>query len=90
MSMKMRRTRRKTVDFFLEMWYSPFRTNGLSERDEGMANYTEEQWYARKVELMEKCFDCFAERGLHGTGIRVLASESIIQSYIPISRTWTT
>ena len=75
MSMKMRRRRRKTVDFFLEMWYSPFRTNGLSERDEGMANYTDEQWYARKVELMEKCFDCFAERGLHGTGIRVLASE---------------
>lgn len=22
---------------------------------------------------MEKCFDCFAERGLHGTGIRALA-----------------
>ena len=40
-----------------------------------MANYTEEQWYAKKVELMEKCFDCFAEHGLHGTGIRVLASE---------------
>ena len=40
-----------------------------------MANYTEEQWYAKKVELMEKCYDCFAEHGLHGTGIRVLASE---------------
>ncbi len=40
-----------------------------------MANYTQEQWQARKVELMEKCFDCFAEHGLHGTGIRVLASE---------------
>ena len=40
-----------------------------------MANYTEEQWYAKKVELMEKCYECFAEHGLHGTGIRVLASE---------------
>ena len=40
-----------------------------------MANYTEEQWNAKKAELMEKCFDCFAEHGLHGTGIRVLASE---------------
>ena len=24
---------------------------------------------------MGKCFDCFAEYGLHGTGIRVLANE---------------
>ena len=40
-----------------------------------MANYTDEQWNARKIELMEKCFDCFAEHGLHGTGIRVLANE---------------
>ena len=40
-----------------------------------MANYTEEQWSAKKVELMEKCFDCFAKHGLHGTGIRILARE---------------
>ena len=40
-----------------------------------MANYTEEQWNAKKVELMEQSFDCFARHGLHGTGIRVLASE---------------
>lgn len=40
-----------------------------------MANYTEEQWNAKKAELMEKCFDCFAKHGLHGTGIRILASE---------------
>ena len=32
-----------------------------------------EQFEARKTELMEKCFECFAENGLHGTGIRVLA-----------------
>ena len=65
----------RPVDFFVRICYSSFRTNGLSKRGDEMANYTEEQWYARKVELMEKCFDCFAEHGLHGTGIRVLASE---------------
>lgn len=37
-----------------------------------MANYTREQFDARKTELMERCFDCFAENGLHGTGIRTL------------------
>lgn len=37
-----------------------------------MPNYTEEQFQAKKVELMEKCYDCFAELGLHGTGIRAL------------------
>ena len=38
-----------------------------------MANYTEEQWNAKKVELMEKCYNGFAELGLHGTGIRGVA-----------------
>ena len=38
-----------------------------------MANYTEEQWNARKIELMEKCYNGFADLGLHGTGIRGLA-----------------
>ena len=38
-----------------------------------MANYTKEQWNAKKEALMEKCYDCFAEYGLHGTGIRALA-----------------
>ena len=38
-----------------------------------MANYTKEQWRAKQEALMEKCFDCFAEYGLHGTGIRALA-----------------
>ena len=37
-----------------------------------MANYTKEQWNAKKEALMEKCYDCFAEYGLHGTGIRAL------------------
>ena len=38
-----------------------------------VANFTEEQWNAKKVELMEKCFNGFADLGLHGTSIRVLA-----------------
>ncbi|MGN0115486.1 MAG: TetR/AcrR family transcriptional regulator [Acutalibacteraceae bacterium] len=38
-----------------------------------MANYTEEQWNAKKVELMEKCYNGLSELGLHGTGIRALA-----------------
>ena len=33
----------------------------------------EEQHRNRKQELMEKCFDCFAENGLCGVGIRALA-----------------
>ena len=39
-----------------------------------MANYTREQWNTKKEGLMEKCFDCFAEYGLHGTGIRALGA----------------
>ncbi len=37
-----------------------------------MATYTKEQFEAKKNELMEKCYEGFAERGLHGTGIRAL------------------
>ena len=37
-----------------------------------MANYTKEQWNAKKADIMEGCYDCFAENGLHGTGIRAL------------------
>lgn len=33
----------------------------------------EEQRMNRKQELMEKCFECFAENGLSGVGIRALA-----------------
>lgn len=32
----------------------------------------EEYYLARKTELMEKCYECFAEKGLDGTGIRDL------------------
>lgn len=38
-----------------------------------MANYTDEQWNAKKADLMVKCYEGFSELGLHGTGIRTLA-----------------
>ncbi|MDD5952498.1 MAG: TetR/AcrR family transcriptional regulator, partial [Oscillospiraceae bacterium] len=38
-----------------------------------MPNLTDENWNGKKIELMEKCFDAFAELGLHGTGIRGVA-----------------
>ena len=34
---------------------------------------TEQQHNERKAELMEKCFECYAENGLTGTGIKALA-----------------
>lgn len=34
---------------------------------------TEQQHNERKRELMEKCFECYAENGLTGTGIKALA-----------------
>jgi len=33
---------------------------------------TEQQHNERKAELMEKCFECYAENGLSGVGIRAL------------------
>lgn len=36
---------------------------------------TERQRNERKKEIMEKCFDCYAENGLTGTGIKTLAHE---------------
>ncbi len=51
-----------------------------------MANYTEEQWNAKKVEIMESCFASLSDLGLHGTGVRTLASScgystSVIYTY---------
>ncbi len=37
-----------------------------------MPNYTKEQWNDIKTNLMEKCYECFSECGLNGTGIRGL------------------
>ena len=34
---------------------------------------TEQQHNERKREMMEKCFECYAENGLTGTGIKALA-----------------
>lgn len=39
-----------------------------------MAIYTEEQWNEKKVEIMEKCYDGFADLGLHGTGLKTLTN----------------
>ena len=36
---------------------------------------TERQHNDRKIEIMEKCFDCYAENGLSSTGIKTLAKE---------------
>jgi len=33
----------------------------------------EEQFQAKKIELMEKCYECYAENGLNSVGIRDLA-----------------
>ena len=35
---------------------------------------TEQQHNERKREMMEKCFECYAENGLTGTGIKALAA----------------
>ena len=40
-----------------------------------MANYTTEQWKSKKEDFMEGCYDCFAEYGLHGTGIRTICED---------------
>lgn len=36
---------------------------------------TEQQHNDRKKEIMEKCFECYAENGLTGTGIKTLAEK---------------
>ncbi len=33
----------------------------------------EKQYNTRKTQIMEACFDCYAEHGLHGTGISALS-----------------
>ena len=34
---------------------------------------TPQQHNEKKIEIMEKCFECYAENGLTGTGIKALA-----------------
>ncbi len=37
-----------------------------------MPTLTEEKYSEKKKELMEKSYECFADNGLHGTGVRAL------------------
>ena len=39
-----------------------------------MAKLNQEKHNAKKIELMEKCFECYAESGLTGTGVKALAA----------------
>ena len=41
---------------------------------EGYMKTTEQQHNEKKEELMKKCFECYAENGLTGTGIKALAA----------------
>ena len=38
-----------------------------------MRHRNEEHYTERKREIMEKCFECYAVNGLHGTGVKALA-----------------
>ena len=38
-----------------------------------MTNHRQEQHDAKKIEWMEKCFECYAENGLNGTGMKALS-----------------
>ena len=45
-----------------------------------MANYTEEQWNAKKAELMEQCFECFARHGLAVLHLAISSKTTGIQN----------
>lgn len=47
--------------------------NNHSDKIKGIhMKKTKEQHNERKKEIMEKCFECYAENGLTGTGIKAL------------------
>lgn len=49
--------------------------NNHSDKMKGIhMKKTKEQHNERKKEIMEKCFECYAENGLTGTGIKALAA----------------
>ena len=49
--------------------------NNQSDKMKGIhMKKTKEQHNERKKEIMEKCFECYAENGLTGTGIKALAA----------------
>lgn len=39
----------------------------------GKKPITKEEIQARKEEIMEQCFECYADHGFHGTGVKALA-----------------
>lgn len=39
----------------------------------GKKPITKEEIQARKEEIMEQCFECYADQGFYGTGIKALA-----------------
>lgn len=47
-----------------------------------MRTRNEEQFQAKKIELMEKCFECYAENGLLDVGIRGLAKACNVNSSV--------
>ena len=63
----------KYIALLLNICYNFVQNEWFEWKGDLVANYTEEQWNVKKIELMEKCFNGFADLGLHGTGIRVLA-----------------
>ena len=38
-----------------------------------MKTRNEDAYNSKRAEIMEACYDCYAEKGLHGTGIKALA-----------------
>ena len=47
-----------------------------------MRTRNEEQFQAKKIELMEKCFECYADNGLSDVGIRGLAKACNVNSSV--------
>ena len=47
-----------------------------------MRTRNEEQFQAKKIEFMEKCFECYAENGLSDVGIRGLAKACNVNSSV--------
>lgn len=52
----------------------------------GKKPITKEEIQARKEEIMEQCFECYADHGFHGTGVKALQNiaDALPQICIPI------
>ena len=64
----------------------------MKEENDNMRVRDEEEFQKKKAALMEKCFACYAEKGLASVGIRALAEAAAAapQCSILILRIWTT